>query len=292
MNISAIGNGKDFLFPTQLRALPSLNATREAATLSDRYKFISTMNVIETLAKHDWFPVSAQEQKVKTLSRIGFQKHMVRFRRSGDTPQAVGDIIPEIVLTNSHDGFTKYNFMLGLFRMACLNGLIVSEATFASIKIMHVGYEEKDVLDASYKVIEDVPKITGRVKEYRAIPLNPKDQENFAESALVLRYAREDSKTKRDGANFAIDDRSFNLPALLQPRREDDRDPNLWNTYNVVQEKLTKGNTFERTTREINGRIVHKRKVQGITGIDANLQINRGLWHLMDKMAELKGARA
>jgi hypothetical protein len=292
MQVSTIGNGKDFLYPSQLQALPSLNATREAATLSDRYKFIPTMNVIETLAKHDWFPVSAQEQRVRTLSRVGFQKHMVRFRQTGIGPQAVGDVLPEIVLTNSHDGFTKYNFMLGLFRMACLNGLIVSEATFASIKIMHVGYEEKDVLDASYRVIEDVPKITERVKEYRAIPLNPKDRETFAESALILRYARGGSKTRRDGANFWIDDRTFNLPALLGARREEDRDSNLWNTYNIVQEKMTKGNAFERTTREINGRVTHRRKVQGITGIDAGLQINRGLWHLMDKMAELKGAAA
>jgi hypothetical protein len=292
MNVHTIGNGKDFLYPSQLQAFPSLISEHKANTLSHRYRFISTMNLVETLAKHDWFPVMAQEQRIRTLTRSGFQKHMVRFRQTGIRPQAIGDVIPEIVLTNSHDGTTKYNFMLGLFRLACLNGLIVSEGVFGSIKVKHIGYEEKDVLDASYKVIEDIPKITERVKAYRSIPMDGIDMQTFAESALILRYSRKGSITKRDGANFLIDDRVFNLPALLQPRRVEDQDHNLWSTYNVVQEKLTKGNTFERTTREVNGRIIHKRKVQGITGINANLQVNRGLWHLMDKMAQLKGAMA
>jgi hypothetical protein len=250
------------------------------------------MNVVETLAKHDWFPVKAQEQRVLTQSRMGFQKHMVRFRQTGNVPKIVGDVLPEIVLTNSHDGSTKYNFMLGLFRLACLNGLIVSESMFASIKVKHVGYQEKDVLDASFKVIEDVPKITERVQTYRSIFMVPSEREAFAESALILRFSNEDSKTHRDGESFFVDDRTFNLPALLQPRRTEDQTPNLWNTYNIIQEKMTQGNRFERTTREVNGRVIHKTKVQGVTGIDANLQVNRGLWHLMDKMAELKGATA
>jgi hypothetical protein len=148
-----------------------------------------------------------------------------------------------------------------------------------------MGFDPKDVIDASYKVIQEVPQLTEKIGDYRSINLNSEEKEIFAESALALKY---DDEVKRDGSSALIGDRTFSVPALLKPIRQQDSDPTLWNTFNTIQEKFTKGNSFETTTRMVNGKIRQQTKVRAIKGLDENVRINRGLWHLMEKMREMK----
>lgn len=297
--ITTIGNGKNFVSLEQLAALRSIMQTEKAPSTSGKYCFYRTMDVVDALRDHDWFPVKAQEQRVigKHENRFGYQKHMIRFRQPGDigiSLQKVGDILPELILTNAHDGSTRYSIMAGFFRMVCINGLVVSEGEFGRINVKHIGHDEEDVIEASYRVIEDAPRLMDKVCEYRSLELKPVEQEVFAESALLMKYASEDVKTVKEGPLLHIGERSFNLPALLQPRRVQDEAPTLWNTFNRIQEKMTKGNKFEQTLRaQPDGRVIRKFKVPAITGINENLRVNRGLWHLMEEMAKLKtGARA
>ncbi len=281
-----VGNGREFIPVESFRHLTSINAPHEAPTVSRKYSFFSTMNLIEALRSQNWLPVMAQEQRVRESGREGYQKHMIRFRQPGSILTVVGDIAPEIVLTNAHDARSAYVLMAGFFRLACLNGLIVSEGEFGAIRIKHLGYDENEVIEASYKVIDDVPRLTEKIGDYRSIILDPTEREIFAESALTMKY---DADIEGKGTGMVkIENRTFSLPALLKPTRQQDADPTLWNTFNTIQEKLTKGNSFERTTRMVNGQIRQQTKVRGITGLNENVRVNRGLWHLMERMREIK----
>jgi len=295
--ITNVGNGKEFISLEQLAIMRSIMQTEKAPSTSGKYCFYRTMDVVDALRDHNWFPVKAQEQRViaKHENRLGYQKHMIRFRQSETKSlQMVGDILPELILTNAHDGTTRYSIMAGFFRMVCLNGLVVSEGEFGRINVKHIGHDAEDVIEASYRVIEDAPRLIEKIGDYRNIELKPVEQEVFAESALLMKYANEDMKPVKEGSLLHIGERSFNLPALLQPRRIQDDAPTLWNTFNRIQEKMTKGNKFEQTLRtQPDGRVIRKEKVPAITGINENLRVNRGLWHLMEEMAKLKtGARA
>jgi len=295
--ITTIGNGKEFISLEQLAVLRSVMQTEKAPSTSGKYCFYRTMDVVDALRDHNWFPVRAQEQRViaKHEERLGYQKHMIRFRQPGATLQAIGDLLPELILTNAHDGSTRYSIMAGFFRMVCINGLVVSEAEFGRINVKHIGHDAEDVIEASYRVIEDAPRLTEKIGDYRNIELEPVEQEIFAESALTLKYTDVDNdNVTREGSLLHIGKRSFNVPALLQPRRVQDEAPTLWNTFNRVQEKMTKGNKFEQTLyTQSNGREIRRNKVPAITSINENLRVNRGLWHLMDEMAKVKiGARA
>lgn len=286
----SVGDGKEFLVNYQITKLPSIKAVLESPRVSDKYNFFSTMNVIKMLEKEKWIPVKAQEQNVRTEDRRGFQKHMVRFRRPGETLKNIGDLSPEIVLTNSHDGYAAYIIMLGIFRLACLNGMVVSEAEFGSIHIKHIGFREEDVIDATYKVISEVPRLTDKIGEYKAITLNQEERFAFAESALVTKFANgNDKNVENNGGLVKIEDRIFNIQKLLNPRRIEDQPLTLWNTFNVIQEKFTKGNEYEQTTRISDiGKVTRKTKVAGIKGINENIRVNRGLWQLTELMRELK----
>jgi hypothetical protein len=283
-----VGDGRNFIPIETLNYLSSVTAPHPASVVSEKYSFFSTMNLINALATQNWLPVLAQEQRIREESRKGYQKHLVRFRQPGSVLSNVGDIAPEIVLTNAHDARSAYVLMAGFFKLACLNGLVVSQGEFGAIRIRHVGYDERDVIDATYKVAEDVPRLVDKIEDYRKIDLKTEEREAFAESALVMRYADEKDEVKREGGILKIGDRTFSLAVLIRPNREQDSSPTLWNTFNTVQEKLIKGSNFERTTRSNNGRIVQRTKVKGITGLNEDIRVNRGLWHLQEELRKIK----
>lgn len=286
-----VGNGKNFLLPGEITRLQSVCTQEGRPGLSDKYKLFSTLNVVEALGYSNWHPVMAQEQWTRTIERDGFQKHLIRFRQPTDSPVTLNGILPELILTNSHDGRSRYCLMAGFFRLACLNGLIVSQAEFASIFFRHIGFDESEVIEASAKVIEDVPRIAEKIGDYQKIELNASERLTLAESALILRFSKAESvvNTDRNGGQIVIDQRTFNVNNLLKPVREDDAAPTLWNTFNVIQEKISKGNKFENTVRRSeNNKISITNRVRGIDAINRGIEFNRGLWHLMEEMRKIK----
>lgn len=288
--MTTVGNGKTFL-DLQSIQLPSVLARHEAPGLSGKYRQYSTMDVIQSMGGLGWLPVMAQEQRVNLPDKAGYQKHMVRFRNKDAALTGIRDLAAEIILLNSHDGKSSYQIMAGLIRFACLNGLIVSEAQFGAIRIRHLGYDPQEVIEATAEVTCRVPAIMGKVREYKSLSMTLNESRAFAESALILKYGDDDDKIERQHADgvecFAIGDRVFDTRRLLAPARTGDATDNLWGTYNIVQEKLTKGAKYERSEKTRDG----SKKTRGITGICENVRVNRGLWHLMEEMAKMKTVR-
>src|SRR3990167_8074202 len=157
------------------RAAPSIFAEHAHEKVSDRYQFIPTARVLDQLATEGFFPVMASEQRVRLDSRRGFQKHMLRLRRAQDITSGLtlGQEIPEIVLLNSHDRSSAYQIHAGLFRLICSNGMVVADSTFNKISTKHVGFNPKDVIEASFRVIDDIPRIMDSVQGLKSVTLNP-----------------------------------------------------------------------------------------------------------------------
>jgi len=116
---------------------PSVFTTEKAAHLTDKYIQTPTSRVVEDLMNLGWQVTKAQEVRSKKYK--GFQKHIVVFRhpdiqikgKNGD------DAFPQILLTNSHDGKAAFNFRVGIFRLVCSNGLVISDADFNNVSIRH-----------------------------------------------------------------------------------------------------------------------------------------------------------
>src|SRR4030065_73761 len=251
-------------------SLESANQIQPREGVSSRYSFIPTTTILNTLRKEGWIPFRAQE--VGARKNIGFQKHLIRLQKE-EYNSSSSDIIPEIILTNSHNTTASFTIMAGIFRAVCLNGLIVADSTFASHKICHKGYTEDKVLDAIYSISESAPKISSKIEEFKEIALTSNERLAFADSALSLKF--DEKKLKKIHKN-AI------LPRLLDPRRSEDSEPNLWNTYNIIQEKFIKGDRYLRLKEK--QRI---RKQRPINSINENIRLNKALWTLTEKMAEL-----
>lgn len=71
------------------------------------------------------------------------------------------------------------------------------------------------------------------------------------------------------------------LARLLTVRRTEDRAPDLYTTFNRVQENVIRGGI---AGRNANGR---RMRTRAVTGIDSDNKFNRALWRLTEEMARL-----
>ena len=249
---------------------PSIFATGAHGAVSERYQFIATTALIDGLADEGWLPVYAAETRVRRPDKHGFAKHLLRFRRLDEAFPMVGDSFPEIVLVNSHDRSCAYRLHAGLFRLVCSNGMIIADADMGQVRRRHSGDAVDDVIEGTYAIVESLPRIAHQVAEFSAIALAPREQEAFAEAARALRWDQ--------GAAPVT-------PAqLIQARRPEDDKDDLWTTYQRIQENLFKGGLQGRAR---SGRRTTTRAIQSV---DANVSLNKALWLLTERLAELKGA--
>ena len=258
------------------RMAPSAFATTPYHSRSSKYSFIPTSSIIEGMRKAGFAPVMASQSRTRIEDKQGFTKHMIRFRSIGNlqTQAIVGDSVLEAVLVNSHDGTSAYKLMCGVFRFVCTNGMVVADSLLESIHVKHMGNVIEQVIDGSHRILESAPKVQDTIRNWQALTLAPVEQKLLAESAHSLRFPI-DEETGKPNTDVTPE-------MLLAPRRREDANSDLWSTFNRVQENSIKGvKTWGRT-----GRISSR----AVKGIDGDVKLNRALWSLAEKMAELKRA--
>lgn len=263
----------------QLRTLaPSIFADAPHSRTSARYSFLPTASVLDGLQAEGWIPVRVQEQRVRDESREGFQKHIIRFAHRDHLDLAkVGDLRPELVLLNSHDRSSGYQLHAGLFRLACLNGLVVSDSALNRIGISHVGFEPGKVIEASVEIVKEIPRLLDSVKALRATSLEAHERLAFAEAATLLRYD-------------SIETAPVRPQTLLETRRSQDASPDIFTTLNVVQENVIQGGQrdYGKVNRDEFGRVIRSKKTRAVNSIDGNVALNKALWHLAEALKAAK----
>jgi hypothetical protein len=256
----------------------AVNAERPSSKTSDRYLFIPTTKAIDAIVSRGWVPVQASQARTRIEANEGFQKHVVRFRQSSVTPlkAVIGEIYPELILTNSHSGTSAFCVKFGLWRVVCCNGMCVSDSSFETLRVLHKGFSNIAITNAVGELTSSIPAITERVQEFQAIDLTPNEKGIFVNAALHVRYGKE-----------ALQTRQFDTSSILRPRRSADNRDDLFTTMNIVQEKLIRGG--ERLENKIDKRGYLKRvKVRAVNSVNENLRINQALWMLTEHMATLK----
>lgn len=271
-----------FLSNDQLRQMaPTVFAPAPHASRSERYAYIPTADIVDGLHKEGFAPVKVAVSRVKPDSgRQGFERHLLRFRLAAGGLATVGDVFPEVILINSHDGSSAYQLSAGLHRLVCSNGLAVScGGADDSIRVMHTGKRAiEDIIEGSFKVLERAKLAATASVEWRNIQLALPEQQAFAQGALVARFGDADGQVHNTLAPAA----------LLTARRSDDVGNDLWRTFNRVQENAIRGGMryrTEPTERSPRGRRGRAREVQSI---DKDLSVNRALWAMAAALAANK----
>jgi len=270
--------GEALSFEQIAQFAPTVFADIAHSSRSDRFQVIPTHQLLGGLAKEGFLPVKVQVGGSRDSEKRAFTKHLIRFRRQDDLAGApkVGDSHPEVILMNAHDGTSSYQLHAGLFRLVCLNGMVVSDANFGQVKVGHSGKNALDkVIEGTYRVLDDAVLALGQAQELRGVGLSQDEQRIFGEAALRLRF----------------DDETLpNIPGreVVRVRREADAQNTLWHTFNRAQENLIRGGLNYRHMNEETNRVSY-RETRPVQSADGDIKLNRALWHLTSEFAKLKG---
>lgn len=273
--------GRTVLSDDQLRQLaPSIFASDKHTSRSERYAYIPTSEVLDGMRSNGFEPVYAKQGSSRVEGKAEYTKHLIRFRHQGGqvAARAVGDVFPEVVVVNSHDGTSAYKVMAGLMRLACLNGMMVADRELASVSVPHKGDVGGAVIDGSFTVLDESRKAVEAADTWSGINLTHDEQQAMAEAARVIRFGDAEGNVETP----------IRPDQLLTPRRYEDRGADLWRVSNRLQENAIRGG-LTAMGRDSNNR---PRRVTSreVRGIDSDVKINRALWLLTERMAGLKAA--
>ncbi|MBX3709452.1 MAG: DUF945 domain-containing protein [Gammaproteobacteria bacterium] len=255
---------------------PSIFTKEGAADTSNKYKHISTIDVVKGLMSEGFIPVKAIQSGTRKIDKAPFTKHMLRFRHVDSVPTA-GGLFPELVLVNSHDGLSSYRLMAGLYRLVCSNGLVAGD-TFKEVRVRHQGDVIGNVIEGTYEVMKETTKLLEHAETMGTIELTQPEKNIFSEVVHQLRFDGDETLKE------AIKPEQF-----LRPRRyQENGKNNLFTVFNVVQENVIKGG-LRGWTRDGQGH-VKRASTREIKSIDQNNALNRALWTLAEKMMQLRKA--
>ena len=234
--------------------------------VSDRYLMATTETIIDDMAKLGWDVVDCKQQRANKRSKIrsfhmcAFQNPKIFISKVGADGTETVDCYPRIILTNSHDGFHSFRFMVGLFRLVCSNGAILATEKFADVSIRHINYTFEELRTLVAQAIHSVSENISVMNEMENTILNEEQKRSLAAEAMKIRENC-----------VALTDEDYE--DILTPVRKEDEGNDLWSVFNLLQEKIIKGN-FHMTSKT-NGKI---RKARPITGVARDIEVNQAFF--------------
>ena len=239
----------------QIKAIaPSVFTEAKASHLTDKYIQTPTIRVVEDLMNLGWEVTKVQE--VKSRKYAGFQKHLLVFQNPDIVIKGANgdDSFPQILLTNSHDGKAAFNFRVGIFRLVCSNGLVISDADFGVMSIRHLNYTFESLQAKVNEMITKLPGLVNKINTFKAKTLTDEQMTDFATKASALR-------TKK----------TVNIMDVLEATRTEDQGNDLWVVFNRVQEKILGGSYTS-----------GGRKARSVKNFQKDIQLNEQLFELAE----------
>lgn len=252
-----------------LKAAPSVFATAAAPTVSDKYVYVPSYQIVRDMRNMGFSPVRVREGKKRAPDGRQFALHEIRFRdlregKSETRAPELGDLTPELILRNSHDRTSGIALDAGIFRLVCLNGMTVADQHF-SVRVKHYGNKARELVhEGAGELVNHFGEVIDTCKYWSKIELTDDQMREFAKKAIEAR----DVTTEIDPTT------------ILTPRRWNDTKPTLWNVFNRAQENFTNGNVWGRRSTG------HVRHINRITSLARDVDLNRKLWTAAAEMAE------
>lgn len=257
-----------------------LNKARSALTESPNYNlvketygFVDTSKIVERFERQGWNLHDAKQAKVKTMERNGYQKHLLRFRNENfqriDGLQGYNESIPELIVENSHDGTSALKIFFGVFRIACLNGIIAG-SSFNSMRVIHSSNSILNIDQGIDTMTAGIPELIEKVNRFSTIQLSPAQKIEMAKQATDIRM-RNVKKVEY-----------VHLENALRPKRFNDTNQDAFSVFNVLQEKAIRGG-FAYAQREDDGRLVWK-TTRAVNSVNQSVKINRELWDALERV--------
>jgi hypothetical protein len=269
-------------------AFPAIFNTRRSVNVSEDYKLYRSDKIIDIMAENGMKLVEVGQERIgwSRTRQPHTQIHTMRFRDPRFMNRklvGVGDSVPELLIKNSHDGRCLFSACAALYRLVCLNGLVVPSVALGAVRRRHYG--EANDFSKAQEILAEMPKAVAKVssliKTWEEMTLTEKQQVKLAKELMNVK-----------SPSGAVRAPEWVKPKmLLEPRRTSDapaRDGtrSLWKTFNVLQEALTNAVIREPS---VDGN--RARSIRPITGVVDNVGLNARLWTTAEAYADKMGAK-
>lgn len=216
---------------------PAIGSSAPHSKTSGTYQFVSTRNILEQVQDQGWRITGASAQ-----GRSPHAQHRVTLVHEKDlalcdNPNNSQDGILRIEMFNSHNLTKRFMMVMGYFKFACSNGLIVATGPAETIRTKHRFSDNRleQIMGQIETVSERFPKVLEIIEGFKNRILNENEKKAFAEYAIRGRYLYRQALPKKFSD---IEDMSGRL---LQSRRPEDDGDSAWEVYNRVQENIVRG---------------------------------------------------
>ena len=255
------------------QASPAAFTNHESPKLSKRYSFVPTYDLLEAFDALGWSPTFARQNGYGPYAR-----HMIRLTNPelGFMDLKSDKVKPQIVLDNSHNGMSPAQIHMGLFRLVCTNGLVIAmPGMYTSVRLRHVGIDINELKQLMEIVANQYTMVGKRIGDMQQHTLNESQKEEFVFKAIAARephvFIKDDGTIDMKKATTIIQPGQ-----IIEPLRGEDKKEDLWTIFNVVQERLVKGE-FDRQT--MSGR---RTKPRGISNATRHVNFNKKLWEIAE----------
>jgi len=245
---------------------------------TERYTFLSTADIVKQMEKLGW--------EIHSVSQSGkgkFNRHIVRMSHSSMKSLSDRDqVIPQIIIDNSHDGLTQAMIHMGLYRQVSKTGLIVDMPDEDhSFKFRHVSTNGSDLSDLMAGITKRYLDMIPHIENMMDTILTEEEKYEFAIKSIAAREPWRFMNAHKEILRDKVE-KLNNIAELLEPQREENKGDDLWKVFNTLQEALVNGG-YERLSDK--GR---KSKTRSITIPSRNVEFNKNLWKLADTLRLLQ----
>ena len=231
--------------------VPAIFTKTPSPKVSNRYSFADSEYYLQKFIDADWTIHSARQ-----VSKSEYAPHQVILRNKDIA--TVGDLLPQLIFTNSHNGIKKMTMDTGIYRLVCSNGLVVPTSITQSLSIKHIDLGDSTTDTIVNSFYEKIPIIMNNIDRMRNKILTNDEIDNFTYNALQIRF---------------INAVGININDVVKPSRIEDYSNDLWTVFNVVQEKLIRGGI----------QLPSKRHSRPINNFVNDNDINTKLWQLAEQ---------
>lgn len=248
---------------------PNFNLVRET------YGFINTGNIVQRFERQGWNLSSVKEVRPRVKEREGYQRHLLRFRNDA-FPRISGlsndhASIPELIVENSHDGTGALKLYFGIFRIACLNGIIAG-SSLASFRVIHSQNAIRNLDQAIDGMTSGLPNLVERVGRFTQVEFDRDKSLSLAYKSCGLRL----------GHLKGVQD--IDLASALEPKRFADMGKDAFSVFNIVQERVIRGGIRYKQINEKNG-YVERKFTRAVNSVSQSVKYNRELWNILEEVA-------
>jgi len=259
---------------------PAVFSSTKADGLSERYASLNTAQLLPVLADFGYFPMQAAQKKSRK-GEAQHSSHMLSFAKTYHTQDIIGDVRPEIILYNSHDGSSSVRLFAGCFRFICSNGIVAGDG-FQS-RMYHNAKAINGFEDMLASTVDSLPLLMERIEKLRCTKLMYGDAVEMARKGVQTRWKMFD-ETIEDIPFGSYATEKTVRDALVVQRNEDDY-MDAFTVFNRIQEAVVRGNAFVRSLSKANtkhGDTGVMRKARPISSVSEGIRVNNELWAIAD----------